>query len=421
MAFPSNDDGDRALAPKPAADTQQAGPPAPDPGQAGSDDDTPETAKPDTANPGRRKRLLLIVALVVVIAAAAYFLYDALVLSKRVTTDNAYVAAETAQVMPLVSGQVVDVTVSDTQSVKRGQVLMRLDDADLKIAVAQAEADLAGAERRYGQTAATGDALQAQANARGADVGAARAQLALAQGNLERAQIDYQRRQALVAAGAVSGDEVTAATNALRTARANVAVAQAGIAQATATQVSAQKDRAANIALTRGTTQATAPEVLAARAKLRQAKLDLSRTVVRAPIDGVVAQRNVQIGQRLAPGTAAMSIVPVDRLYVDANYKEGQLQRVRIGQRATLTSDLHGGDVVYHGRVVGLAGGTGSAFALIPAQNATGNWIKVVQRLPVRIVLDQRELRAHPLRVGLSMDAEIDIADDGGDERGGDR
>jgi len=219
----------------------------------------------------------------------------------------------------------------------------------------------------------------------------------------------------------VSGDEVTAATNALRTARANVAVAQAGIAQATATQVSAQKDRAANIALTRGTTQATAPEVLAARAKLRQAKLDLSRTVVRAPIDGVVAQRNVQIGQRLAPGTAAMSIVPVDRLYVDANYKEGQLQKVRIGQRATLTSDLHGGDVVYHGRVVGLAGGTGSAFALIPAQNATGNWIKVVQRLPVRIVLDQRELRAHPLRVGLSMDAEIDIADDGGDERGGNR
>ena len=346
MAFPSNDDGDRALAPKPAADTQQAGPPAPDPGQAGSDDDQPETAKPDTANPGRRKRLLLIVALVVVIAAAAYFLYDALVLSKRVTTDNAYVAAETAQVMPLVSGQVVDVTVSDTQSVKRGQVLMRLDDADLKIAVAQAEADLAGAERRYGQTAATGDALQAQANARGADVGAARAQLALAQGNLERAQIDYQRRQALVAAGAVSGDEVTAATNALQTARANVAVAQAGIAQATATQVSAQKDRAANIALTRGTTQATAPEVLAARAKLRQAKLDLSRTVVRAPIDGVVAQRNVQIGQRLAPGTAAMSIVPVDRLYVDANYKEGQLQKVRIGQRATLTSDLHGGDVI---------------------------------------------------------------------------
>ncbi|WP_244649143.1 HlyD family efflux transporter periplasmic adaptor subunit [Sphingomonas sp. CFBP 13714] len=369
-------------------------------------------AKVETANPGKRKRLLLIFAAVLVVIAILYFVYDALVLSKRVTTDNAYVAAETAQVMPLVSGQVIAVTVSNTQTVKRGQVLMRLDDADLQIAVAQAEADLAGAERRYGQTAATGDALQAQANARGADIGAARAQLLLAQGNLDRAQIDYQRRQALVAAGAVSGDEVTAATNALRTARANVAIAQAGIAQATATRASALEDRAANTALTRGTTRDNAPEVLAARAKLRQARLDLSRAVVRAPIDGVISQRNVQIGQRLAPGTAAMVIVPVDQLYVDANYKEGQLQHVRVGQHATLISDLHGDDVVYHGRVVGLAGGTGASSALIPAQNATGNWIKVVQRLPVRIALDPKELRDHPLRVGLSMDAEIDISGD---------
>nr|WP_197975320.1 MULTISPECIES: HlyD family efflux transporter periplasmic adaptor subunit [unclassified Sphingomonas] len=374
--------------------------------------DPKDSPKVDTANPGKRKRLLLIFAAVLVVIAILYFVYDALVLSKRVTTDNAYVAAETAQVMPLVSGQVIAVTVSNTQTVKRGQVLMRLDDADLQIAVAQAEADLAGAERRYGQTAATGDALQAQANARGADIGAARAQLLLAQGNLDRAQIDYQRRQALVAAGAVSGDEVTAATNALRTARANVAIAQAGIAQATATRASALEDRAANTALTRGTTRDNAPEVLAARAKLRQARLDLSRAVVRAPIDGVISQRNVQIGQRLAPGTAAMVIVPVDQLYVDANYKEGQLQHVRVGQHATLISDLHGDDVVYHGRVVGLAGGTGASSALIPAQNATGNWIKVVQRLPVRIALDPKELRDHPLRVGLSMDAEIDISGD---------
>ena len=399
MATPSNDSDQ---APSPEASSHEA----PSHGAP-----SPET-KVDTANPGKRKRLLLVFAAVVIVVAAAYFLYDTLVLSKRVTTDNAYVAAETAQVMPLVSGQVIDVTVSDTQNVKRGQVLMRLDDADQQIAVAQAEADLAAAERRYSQTAATGDALQAQANARSAEIGTARAQLLLAQGNLERAQIDYQRRQALVQAGAVSGDEVTAATNALRTARANVAIAQAGIAQATATRVSALQDRAANTALTRGTTQATAPEVLAARAKLRQAKLDLSRTVIRAPIDGVISQRNVQIGQRLAPGTAAMMIVPVDKLYVDANYKEGQLQGVRVGQRATLTSDLHGDDVVYHGRVVGLAGGTGASSALIPAQNATGNWIKVVQRLPVRIALDPRELRDHPLRVGLSMDAEIDISGD---------
>jgi membrane fusion protein (multidrug efflux system) len=375
-------------------------------------DQTPaEEPKATTADPAKRKRLLLIFAIVLVIIAICYFLYDTLVLSKRVSTDNAYVAAETAQVMPLVSGQVIEVAVGDTQNVKRGDVLMRLDDSDQQIAVAQAEADLAGAERRYGQTAATGDALQAQVDARSAEIGTARAQLLVAQGNLERAQTDYRRRQALVSAGAVSGDEVTAATNALRTARANIVVAQAGIAQATATRASALEDRAANTALTHGTTQATAPEVLTARAKLRQAKLDLSRTIVRAPIDGIISQRNVQIGQRLAPGTAAMAIVPVDKLYVNANYKEGQLQHVRIGQHATLTSDLHGGDVVYHGRVVGLAGGTGASSALIPAQNATGNWIKVVQRLPVRIALDSKELRDHPLRVGLSMNAEIDISD----------
>nr|WP_295672107.1 HlyD family efflux transporter periplasmic adaptor subunit [Sphingomonas sp.] len=375
-------------------------------------DQTPaEEPKATTADPAKRKRLLLIFAIVLAVIAICYFLYDTLVLSKRVSTDNAYVAAETAQVMPLVSGQVIEVAVGDTQNVKRGDVLMRLDDSDQQIAVAQAEADLAGAERRYGQTAATGDALQAQVDARSAEIGTARAQLLVAQGNLERAQTDYRRRQALVAAGAVSGDEVTAATNALRTARANIVVAQAGIAQATATRASALEDRAANTALTHGTTQATAPEVLTARAKLRQAKLDLSRTVVRAPIDGIISQRNVQIGQRLAPGTAAMAIVPVDKLYVNANYKEGQLQHVRIGQHATLTSDLHGGDVVYHGRVVGLAGGTGASSALIPAQNATGNWIKVVQRLPVRIALDSKELRDHPLRVGLSMNAEIDISD----------
>ena len=375
-------------------------------------DQTPaEEPKATTADPAKRKRLLLIFAIVLAVIAICYFLYDTLVLSKRVSTDNAYVAAETAQVMPLVSGQVIEVAVGDTQNVKRGEVLMRLDDSDQQIAVAQAEADLAGAERRYGQTAATGDALQAQVDARSAEIGTARAQLLVAQGNLERAQTDYRRRQALVSAGAVSGDEVTAATNALRTARANIVVAQAGIAQATATRASALEDRAANTALTHGTTQATAPEVLTARAKLRQAKLDLSRTVVRAPIDGIISQRNVQIGQRLAPGTAAMAIVPVDKLYVNANYKEGQLQHVRIGQHATLTSDLHGGDVVYHGRVVGLAGGTGASSALIPAQNATGNWIKVVQRLPVRIALDSKELRDHPLRVGLSMNAEIDISD----------
>jgi len=386
-------------------------------GEAGSTPPEPAQAPAarvddQVANPGKRKRLLLILATVVVVLAIGYGLYQFFIGSKSVSTDNAYVGAETAQITPLVAGQVIDVFVSDTQTVTHGQILMRIDDADAKIAVAQAEADLATAQRKYGQTSATGDALAARITARNADIGSAQAQLAVARGNLARAKVDYDRRQALVAAGAVSGDEVTSATNALQTAQANVALAEAGIAQASATRASAVQDRAANTALTQGTSDKTAPEVLTAMAKLDQARLDLSRTVIRAPIDGVVAQRTVQVGQRLAPGAVAMAVVPVGQLYVDANYKEGQLQHVRVGQTATLTSDLHGGGVVYHGRVVGLAGGTGSAFALIPAQNATGNWIKVVQRLPVRIALDPKELRDHPLRVGLSMDAEIDIAPD---------
>jgi membrane fusion protein (multidrug efflux system) len=362
------------------------------------------------ANKARRRRLLTIFAIILAVIVVGYLLLDWLVFSRRVTTDNAYVGAESAQITPLVSGQVIALPVSETMVVKRGQVLLRLDDADARIAVAQAEADLATAERRYGQTSSTGEALAASIRARDADIARMQAQMKVASADLARAKVDYDRRSALAGEGAVSGDELTAATNALRTAEANVAVARAGIAQAEAARASAQQDRAANAALTHGTTSATAPEVLAARAKLDQARLDLSRSVVRAPTDGVVARKQVQVGQRLSPGTVAMTIVPIDRAYVDANFKEGQLRKVRVGQPVELTSDLYGGDVVYHGRVTGLAGGTGAAFALIPAQNASGNWIKVVQRLPVRIALDPRELREHPLRVGLSMEAEIDVS-----------
>ncbi|WCT74335.1 HlyD family efflux transporter periplasmic adaptor subunit [Sphingomonas naphthae] len=382
-----------------------------------ADDQTPEATEAETAaaseaKGARRKKLLIILAIVVAAVAVIYLLLNWLVFSRHVSTDNAYVAAESAQITPLVGGQVIEVAVSDTSVVKRGQLLLRIDDADAKIAVAQAQADLAAAERRYGQTAATGDALAAQVKARDADIGRMQAQLKVATADLDSAQVNYDRRRALVGEGAVSGDELTSATRALETARANVVLARAAIAQSEAARASAVQERAANTALTRGTTQSTAPEVLTARARLDQARLDLSRTTIRAPMDGVVARRQVQVGQRLAAGTVAMTVVPVDRLYVDANYKEGQLGKVRIGQRAEITSDLYGGDVVYHGTVVGLAGGTGAAFSLIPAQNATGNWIKVVQRLPVRIQLDPKELRDHPLRVGLSMDVEIDVASD---------
>ncbi len=205
----------------------------------------------------------------------------------------------------------------------------------------------------------------------------------------------------------MSKEELSTAQSALDTAKAGVASAEAGLAQARSSQKAAQSNLAANEALIQGANENSTPDVLVVEAKLKQAELDLERTVIKAPFDGVVSRRSIQVGQRVAPGTMLMMVVPVDQLYVDANFKESQLEKVRVGQKAELTSDLYGKSVKYHGTVVGFSGGTGSAFALIPAQNATGNWIKVVQRLPVRIQLDPKELAEHPLRVGLSMEAEI--------------
>ena len=258
-------------------------------------------------------------------------------------------------------------------------------------------------------TRATGGALQAQLAARGSDIGRAQADVQAAQAMFEKARTDFERRQKLANTGAVSGDELTATQTAFANARAQVAVARSGLAQAQATRTAASESYNANQVLVRGPEEQN-PDVAAARARYDQAMLDLKRTTIRAPIDGVVAQRNVQIGQRIAAGTPIMTIVPTGTMFVDANFKESQLTRVRIGQPARLTADIYGGGIVYHGKVIGLAGGTGSAFALIPAQNATGNWIKVVQRLPVRILLDPKELAAHPLRVGLSMDATVDVS-----------
>jgi membrane fusion protein (multidrug efflux system) len=365
-----------------------------------------QAQKPNTL----RKRLLGGIAGAVLLAGAGYGGWYVLVGSHHVSTDNAYVGADTASVTPMVAAQVLNVRVSDTQAVRRGDVLVQLDDSDARIALAQAEAELARTRRQYGQTSATSTALAAQVDARNADIARARAQLVSAQADYERARVDLARRQRLAPNGAVSGEELSSATNAFASAKAALELARAGIAQASSTRGAASGELAANNALISGTTANNAPEVLAAQAKVAQAKLDLARTVIRAPIDGVITRRNVQIGQRVAPGTTLMLIVPVGQLYVDANFKEGQLDRVKVGQPVTLTSDLYGGDVEYHGKVVGLSGGTGSSFALIPAQNATGNWIKVVQRLPVRVALDPKELQAYPLRVGLSMDAEIDVS-----------
>ena len=351
-------------------------------------------------------RLLIVVALV----ALGWGLYYFLIGRNHVSTDNAYVNAEVAQITPLISASAIEVAVKDTQFVRRGQVLVKLDPTNPQLAVAQAEADLAEARRRFRQTVATGSALAAQVNARGADIARAHAQLSDAQAELAKARIDLQRRQALVSGGAVSGEELTTARNAYAGAQAAVATARAGVAQAEAGRSSASGELTANQVLTRGLSEETDPGVLAAKAKLASARLDIERTVIRAPIDGVVTKRAVQLGQRVAQGTPIMTIVPMNQVYVEANFKERQLRGVREGMKARVTADIYGSDVVYHGRVAGIAGGTGASQALIPAQNATGNWIKVVQRVPVRIELDPKELAAHPLRIGLSMEVEIDIS-----------
>ena len=358
----------------------------------------------------QRKKWLLRLALAVLVIGAIYALWYLLVGRNYVSTDNAYVNAEIAQVTPLISAQATEVRVIDTQAVKRGDILVRLDPTNARIAVAQAEADLAEARRRFRQTAATSTSLSAQVQARGADIAQANAQLAAAQADYDKARIDLQRREALSPEGAVSGEEVTSARKAFAAARAGLEQARAGVATARATQGAAAGELAANDALVSGSTIETDPAVLAAKAKLENARLDLGRTIIRAPIDGVVTRRQVQVGQRVAQGNPIMSIVPLAQVYVDANFKERQLRQVRIGMPATVIADIYGGDVVYHGKVMGFSGGTGSSLALIPAQNATGNWIKVVQRLPVRIALDPRELAAHPLRVGLSTEVEIDLS-----------
>ena len=297
----------------------------------------PENPAEEKAAKKKRGKLFLILFLVVVGCAVAYTAYWYLHARNYVSTENAYVAAEMAQVTPSTGGTIQQINVIDTQKVAQGDILVVIDDTDAKLAMADAQA-----------------------------------QLAQAQTNLDKAKIDADRRKALSASGSVSAEEVTTSENALRAAQAMFDAAQANV---------------------------------------DKAQVNLDRTVIRAPISGVVSKRMVQLGQRVQAGTQLLSIVPVDKVHVDANYKEVQLRRVKVGQKVELESDLYGNDVVYHGTVAGFSGGTGAAFAIIPAQNATGNWIKVIQRLPVRIELDPKELAEHPLQVGLSMESTIDISD----------
>lgn len=362
----------------------------------------------DLVTKQRRNKKLAALAGAVAVAGVVSTAYWLLVASHYITTDNAYAAVEVAQVTPAVGGTILDVKVKDTQSVKLGDVLAVIDPTDAKLALAQAQAELGRAERRVRAYVANDSGLEAQIAARAADQQHAAAQLAAAVSDHERAKIDFDRRAVLVKSGSVSGDEMTRAKNALAAAQANLAAAKATAEQAHANRDAAIGARNANAVLIRDTSEITNPEVALARAKRDQAQVDLDRTIIRAPMDGVIAKRIVQVGQRVQAGAPLMSVVPVQDMYVTANYKEVQLEDVRVGQTATLKADLYGGSVTYHGVVEGFAGGSGAAFAAIPAQNATGNWIKVVQRLPVRIRLDSKELAAHPLKVGLSMTAKID-------------
>jgi membrane fusion protein (multidrug efflux system) len=371
--------------------------------------DTTASSAPTKPN-GNRRQLLTGLAVIVAIGIVLWILYAVFIGSHHVETDNAYVGAEVAQVTPLISGPVAQVLVSETQTVKAGQPLVVIDDADAKIAVLSAQAALGQAQRKVQGYFASDTALGGQVAARDADIARATAGVNSAQADLERARIELARRKALSDSGAVSGEELTTAQNQFTNAQSAVTEARAALAQAKATRTAAEGSRDVNTALISGLPAGKNPEIVAAEARLASAQLALDRTVLRAPIDGVISKKNVQVGQQVQIGAPLMAVVPTTQAYVDANFKEVQLDKVAIGQPVILTSDLYGGHVKFHGKVVGLSGGTGSAFSLIPAQNASGNWIKVVQRLPVRVSLDPADLKAHPLRVGLSMKATIDTS-----------
>ena len=342
---------------------------------------------PAGKSPGRGRRLgLWSLAVVVALCGLGYFGYWLIDGRFYESTDDAYVNGDVVQVTSEVPGTVIGLHVDDTQPVRAGQPLLELDPADAKIAEANAEADLARAVRQVRGLFAQSKELRAQIDQRE---------------QAERtADEDLKRRGGLLTDGAISQEELSHARDAVTTTRANVAAARQQLSQ--------------TVAQIDGTTIADHPQVLAAAAAVRNADLALHRTELTSPVSGVIAKRSVEVGQRVAAGTPLLAVVPLDDVWVDANFKEVQLQRMRAGQPVTVRTDLYGRSVTYHGHVVGVAAGSGSAFALLPAQNASGNWIKIVQRVPVRILLDADDLKAHPLRVGLSTTVRVDLHDTSG-------
>ncbi|WP_293761642.1 HlyD family efflux transporter periplasmic adaptor subunit [uncultured Aquitalea sp.] len=329
-----------------------------------------------------RKRNLFVATGLIAALAVGYGAYWALVLSHQESTDDAYVAGHMVQLTPEVGGTVVKIASEDTDRVNAGQTVVTLDNSDAKLAFERARNEFVQTVRETRQLMTSTQQLAAQ--------------VALREAELTRAQADLQRREKLAGTEAMSAEELGHARDAVATAKAALDAARE---QAKATDALVGKD-----------TLAKHPNVQRAASRLKEAWLALKRTEVKAPVSGYVARRNVQVGQRIAAGSPLMVVVPLDSVWVDANFKEVQLAKIRIGQEVELKADLYGSKVSYHGKVLGLSAGTGSAFSLLPAQNATGNWIKVVQRVPVRIQLDPKELKEHPLRVGLSVDAVVDTS-----------
>ncbi|MGN6377058.1 MAG: efflux RND transporter periplasmic adaptor subunit [Sphingomonas sp.] len=343
----------------------------------------PEIAAPiERRRPNVRRRWLTILAIVVVIGIVVYAAYALFFATPNESTDDAYVDGDTVTITARDPGTVTALYADDTERVRAGQPLLDLDPAT-------AQVDLEAAAAQLGQAVRGVRADFSQVNA-------ARAEVTNAQADLARARNDLARRRQAAQQGAVSGEEVSHAADTVKTATAAVTLAQSKLAQAQ-TQV-------------QGTDVRSNPAVLAAIANYRRAAIRLSHMHIVAPVDGTVAQRTVQIGQQINAGTPLMAVVPLHRVWVEANFRETQLADLRVGQPATITTDTYGGKVVYHGHVIGLGAGSGNAFALLPPQNASGNWIKIVQRVPVRVAIDGRELDAHPLRIGLSVDVDVDTS-----------
>jgi membrane fusion protein (multidrug efflux system) len=363
---------------------------------------------PKSAPGTRRRKAFTLLLTVFGSIGLVWFLWWFFIAQYRTDTDNAYVAGNIVQVTPQTSGTVVAVNVNNTDRVQKGQLLAQLDETDAQLTLQSAEAGLADAVRSVRGLYANTSQSNAGADQARADLKRAQHQAEQAEAQRRNAQDEYNRLANLRQQKYVSVEALNQGQTTLQAADASLAAAQSAVNAAQAALQKAQAQQVGAAGQTENTSITDHPKVQTAAAQVRQAYLALARTRILAPVTGDIVQRAVQVGARVVPGTALMAVVPPEQMWVDANFKETQLADVRIGQPATLTADIYGSAVEYHGKVAGFAAGTGSAFALLPAQNASGNWIKIVQRVPVRIELDPAELQQHPLRIGLSIRVDVD-------------